>query len=89
MRNPASFFAISLEPNEATPHHWYSLLLARVGRMQEALKQAQKAQTLDPTSAVIASNLAGATCSSRATTKRRVTRRWLATWVSTRTRPAA
>jgi tetratricopeptide (TPR) repeat protein len=54
------FFAISLEPNEATPHHWYSLLLARVGRMQEALKQAQKAQTLDPTSAVIASNLAGA-----------------------------
>jgi len=54
------FFAISLEPNEATPHHWYSLLLARVGRMQEALKQAQKAWTLDPTSAVIASNLAGA-----------------------------
>ena len=54
------FFAISLEPNEATPHHWYSLLLARVGRLQEALKQAQKAQTLDPTSAVIASNLAGA-----------------------------
>jgi TolB-like protein/tetratricopeptide (TPR) repeat protein len=54
------FFAISLEPNEATPHHWYSLLLARVGRMQAALEQAQKAQTLDPTSAVIASNLAGA-----------------------------
>jgi tetratricopeptide (TPR) repeat protein len=53
------FFAISLEPNEATPHHWYSILLARVGRMQEALEQASRAQTLDPGSAIIASNLAG------------------------------
>jgi TolB-like protein/Flp pilus assembly protein TadD len=52
------FFAINLEKNEATPHHWYSILLARVGRLQEALKEARKAQNLDPTSAVIASNLA-------------------------------
>jgi TolB-like protein/Tfp pilus assembly protein PilF len=50
--------AISLEPNEATPHHWYSILLARVGRLQAALEQARKAQNLDPSSAVIASNLA-------------------------------
>ena len=52
------FFAISLEPNEPTPHHWYSLLLGRVGRMQEALEQARRAYELDPTSAILASNLA-------------------------------
>ena len=27
------FFAISLEPNEPTPHHWYSILLQKVGRL--------------------------------------------------------
>jgi len=53
------FFAISLEPNEATPHHWYSLLLSRVGRLNLALDQARKAQELDPTSPVLAANLAG------------------------------
>ena len=53
------FFAISLEPNEATPHHWYSLLLSRVGRLNAALDQARKAQELDPSSAVLAANLAG------------------------------
>jgi TolB-like protein len=52
------FFAISLEPNEPTPHHWYSLLLNEVGRVEEALEQAQRAQELDPSSAVIALNLA-------------------------------
>jgi TolB-like protein/tetratricopeptide (TPR) repeat protein len=53
------FFAISLEPNEPTPHHWYSLLLSRVGRLNVALDQARKAQELDPTSPVLAANLAG------------------------------
>jgi adenylate cyclase len=53
------FFAISLEPNEPTPHHWYSLLLSRVGRLHAALDQARKAQELDPTSAVLAANLSG------------------------------
>jgi len=53
------FFAISLEPNEATPHHWYSILLSRVGRLQAALTQARRAQELDPASPVIAANLAG------------------------------
>jgi hypothetical protein len=52
------FFAISLEPNEPTPHHWYSLLLSRVGRMEEATAQARRAQELDPTSAILAGNLA-------------------------------
>jgi len=52
------FFAISLEPNEATPHHWYSLLLAEVGRLELALEQSRRAHELDPSSAVIAFNLA-------------------------------
>ncbi len=52
------FFATSLSPNEATPHHWYSLLLAKVGRMDAALEHASRAQDLDPSSPVIAANLA-------------------------------
>lgn len=54
------FFAISLEPNEATPHHWYSLLLGRVGRLEAAMAQARLAHELDPTSPVITANLANA-----------------------------
>jgi adenylate cyclase len=52
------FFAISLEPNEPTPHHWYSLLLGKVGRLDAALGQAKRAFELDPSSPIIASNLA-------------------------------
>jgi adenylate cyclase len=51
------FFAISLEPNEPTPHHWYSILLSRVGRLQAALTQARRAYELDPSSPVLAANL--------------------------------
>jgi tetratricopeptide (TPR) repeat protein len=53
------FFAISLEPHEPTPHHWYSLLLNRVGRLDAALDQARRAHELDPTSPALAANLAG------------------------------
>ena len=52
------FFAISLEPNEATTHQWYSVLLRNVGRLDAALTQAQRALELDPTSPIIAANLA-------------------------------
>ena len=51
------FFAISLEPNEPTPHHWYSILLSRVGRLQAALTQARRAYELDPSSPILAANL--------------------------------
>jgi len=54
------FFAISLEPNEATPHQWYSILLRNVGRLGASLTQAKRAQELDPTSPIIAVNLAEA-----------------------------
>jgi adenylate cyclase len=52
------FFAISLEPNEPTPHHWYSILLSKVGRLDAALGQAKRAFELDPKSPIIAANLA-------------------------------
>jgi tetratricopeptide (TPR) repeat protein len=52
------YFAIALEPNEATPHQWYSLLLGEVGRVEQAVEQARRAHELDPTSPVIALNLA-------------------------------
>ena len=54
------FFAISLEPNAPTPHHWYSILLSKVGRLQAALTQARRAYELDPSSPVLAANLANA-----------------------------
>jgi TolB-like protein/Tfp pilus assembly protein PilF len=54
------FFAISLEPNAPTPHHWYSILLNKVGRLDEALEQARRAFELDPSSPILASNLANA-----------------------------
>jgi TolB-like protein/Flp pilus assembly protein TadD len=54
------FFAISLEPNEPTPHHWYSILLNKVGRIDAGLTQARRAFELDPSSPIIASNLANA-----------------------------
>jgi TolB-like protein/Flp pilus assembly protein TadD len=52
------FFAISLEPNEPTPHQWYSILLQKVGRLDAALEQAQRAYELDPSAPVLAANLA-------------------------------
>jgi adenylate cyclase len=51
------FFAISLEPNEPTPHQWYSLLLQKVGRLDAALEQARRAYELDPSAPVLALNL--------------------------------
>ncbi len=51
------FFAISLEPNEPTPHQWYSILLQKVGRLDAALEQARRAYELDPSAPVLALNL--------------------------------
>jgi TolB-like protein/tetratricopeptide (TPR) repeat protein len=50
--------AIALDPNYATAHHWYSLLLEMMGRKEEARNEAQKALELDPLSLIINSNLA-------------------------------
>ncbi len=51
--------AIEFNPNYATAHHWYSILLGpTTGRMEEALAEAKKALDLDPLSPIINLNLA-------------------------------
>ncbi len=52
------FFAVSLDPNEATSRQWYSGHLRNMGRLGRALAEAEKAHELDPTSPVITAHLA-------------------------------
>ena len=40
--------AIDLSPSYATAHHWYALLLASLGRLDQALTEIRRAQRLDP-----------------------------------------
>ncbi len=50
--------ALRLNPNYAQAHHWYgNLLLGPQGRHQEAIAELQRAQELDPLSAIIAADL--------------------------------
>jgi serine/threonine protein kinase/TolB-like protein len=51
--------AIGLNPNDATSHHWYSVLLQNVGRPKEALVENEKALALDPASPQLNANHAG------------------------------
>ncbi len=44
--------AIKLNPSYATVRHWYALCLLGLGRSEEAIVQAEKAQSLDPMSAI-------------------------------------
>ena len=46
--------AIQLNENYATAHHWYGLYLAARGRRQEAEREIQRAQRLDPRSSIVA-----------------------------------
>ena len=45
--------AIELNPNYATAHYWYSLLLMTTGNLKEAVEETDKAQVLDPLSPVV------------------------------------
>lgn len=45
--------ALELNPNYATAHYWLSLLLLTIGRLEEAVSEAEKAQALDPLSPVV------------------------------------
>ena len=49
--------AIELNPNYATAHHRYSLHLPIMGRLDEAVSEAKKAQELDPLSLIINENV--------------------------------
>jgi DNA-binding winged helix-turn-helix (wHTH) protein/TolB-like protein/Flp pilus assembly protein TadD len=42
--------ALESNPNYATAHQWYAEYLARVGRLEEAVAEARRAQELDPAS---------------------------------------
>ncbi len=45
--------AIELSPNYATAHHWYSLLLEGLNKLDAAIEEAHKAHELDPLSPII------------------------------------
>lgn len=49
--------AIAMNPNYATAHQWYAMVLTFNGRIQEALVEARRAQELDPLSMLINSYL--------------------------------
>jgi len=49
--------AIELNPNYATAHHWYALVLMSLARFDEAIKEIKRAQELDPLSLVINRNV--------------------------------
>jgi len=50
--------ALELNPGYATAHHWYSWHLALLGRYDEAIAEMKKAQSLDPLSLIINTDLA-------------------------------
>jgi len=45
--------AIELNPNYATAHHWYFILLRSLGRLDEARNEIKRAMELDPLSLII------------------------------------
>jgi len=49
--------AIALDPNYATAHHWFEVVLDSLHRHEEALAEIKLAQELDPLSPVINANL--------------------------------
>ena len=52
--------AIELNPNYATAHHWYAIYLNRMGRVEQAVAEAELARALDPLSLIINADLGNA-----------------------------
>jgi TolB-like protein/DNA-binding winged helix-turn-helix (wHTH) protein/Tfp pilus assembly protein PilF len=50
--------ALELNPSYPTARHWYSLHLSRLGRMEEAEVEIQRARALDPLSTIISTDAA-------------------------------
>jgi tetratricopeptide (TPR) repeat protein len=49
--------AIALAPDLASPHYWYSSLLAITGRTDESIRESEKAKQLEPFSPLYITNL--------------------------------
>jgi len=49
--------ALEFQPDHATIHQWYALLLVEMGRFADGISEANKARALDPGSASIRANL--------------------------------
>src|SRR5256712_12039672 len=50
--------AIELNPNYATAHQWYSIMLASTDRQEEGIAEVRMALRLDPASAIVNMNIA-------------------------------
>jgi tetratricopeptide (TPR) repeat protein len=48
--------ALRLNPNYATAHHWYGILLRETGRLEQATTELERAEELDPLSPIIKVN---------------------------------
>jgi tetratricopeptide (TPR) repeat protein len=48
---------LELNPNYATAHQWYALMLAQMGQLERALAEVRRAQGLDPLSLIINVNV--------------------------------
>jgi serine/threonine-protein kinase len=48
--------AIALRPEYATARHWYAIVLAHLGRLDEAAREIARAIELEPTSRIISAN---------------------------------
>ncbi len=70
--------ALEINPNYATAHHWYGMLLSILGKHQEAIAELESAERLDPLSPVISQNLGGVLYHARRclSTSGWPTRRW-------------
>ena len=49
--------ALELNPGYATTHHWYSMLLREMGKLDEAFAEIRRAQVIDPASMIINLNV--------------------------------
>jgi TolB-like protein/Tfp pilus assembly protein PilF len=49
--------SIALDPEYATAHHWYGLMLSGMGSHEAGLRELQEAHRLDPLSGIIGANL--------------------------------
>jgi TolB-like protein/DNA-binding winged helix-turn-helix (wHTH) protein/Flp pilus assembly protein TadD len=54
--------ALALSPNNSTAHHWYGFHLLMTGRTQDGVAQLRKAESLDPLSLIISTDIADALC---------------------------